>query len=162
MNIREIGLEELLDQREYRQSLILKAQKDFPKHTIISYKLNIPGPLKNNEKYLYVFEEGLSLLSKLKIHDDLRFNPTGPEAILLSSEDKETVKKQMISIEENFALGRLYDLDVLGISRNDLDVNPRKCLICEDEAHNCSRSKRHSLKDVLSRIDQMIENYKND
>lgn len=160
MNIRKINLEEMLEQREYRQALISQTKEKFADKTIISFKLNIPGPIKNNENYKFAFEQGLKLIDDYKIIHDLRNNVTGPEAILVSDETMEKTKLRMIEIEDHHPLGRLYDLDVLGISRSDLEQAARKCLICEDEAHNCSRSRKHPLEEVLSVIENTIQSYK--
>ena len=160
MNTREITLEEMLDQRELRQELIQKTLKKYPDYSIVSYKLNVPGSIKNNRDLKYAFEEGLKLLKDFKLVYDLRDNVTGPEALLISDKDARVIKKQMIEIEDSFDLGRLYDLDVVGVSRRDLNQSARKCLICEDEAHNCSRSRKHGLEEVLEVIYQMIDKYR--
>lgn len=162
MNIREITLEEMLNQRELRHNLILEIKKRFPQSTIISYKLNIPGPIKNNSHFQYAFQEGLKLLKNYDLLYDFRNNVTGPEAILVSQEDPNKLKAKMIDIEDNFELGRLYDLDVTGVNRSNLNIPARKCLICEDDAHGCSRSRKHNLDDVLDTIYSLIESYKND
>lgn len=162
MNTREITLEEVLEQRDRRQELISEMINTYPDTTIISFKLNIPGPLKNSENYLFAFEQGLELLSDYSLIHDLRESITGPESLLTSKESVEETKLRMIEIEDNFKLGRLYDLDVIGISRSDLNQPPRRCLICNEEAHSCSRSRKHGLDIVLSTINTMIEDYKND
>lgn len=161
MNIREVTLDEMLDQRELRQQLIKQASINFPNCSIISYKLNIPGPIKNDDLLKYAFETGLSLLQDFELIYDFRRNVTGPEAILISTMDKNDTKLKMIQIEDEFELGRLFDLDVDGISREDINQKPRKCLICEDEAHNCSRSRKHGLNEVIEVIYEMITNYRN-
>lgn len=159
MSTLNITLEDMLDQREKRAFQISEVKNRYPQQSIISFKLNIPGENKNNEKLLFAFNEGLNLLDYEIIYDE-RSNKTGPECILISNDSKEDVKAKMIAIEDTHPLGRLYDLDVLDIDRSELNISPRKCLICDDEAHVCSRSRKHGLSDVLEKIYKMIDEYK--
>lgn len=160
MNTLNITLEDMLNQREKRAYQINEVKNKYPNKSIISFKLNIPGPNKNNKELLFAFNEGLNLLDYEIIFDE-RLNNTGPECILISNDSKEITKVKMIEIEDNFSLGRLYDLDVLDIDRSNLDIQARKCLICNDEAHACSRSRKHGLTEVLDKIYKMIDEYKN-
>lgn len=161
MKTREITLEEILDQREKRMYAIEETQDKYPNHSIISYKLNIPGPLKNNELFLYAFEEGLKQIKGAKMIVDWREKLTGAEAILIYDKAVQETKLDMIEIEDHFPLGRLFDLDVLGSDRKALNISPRRCLICDDPAHVCSRSRKHALDEVLEKINQIILDYKN-
>ena len=45
------------------------------------------------------------------------------------------------------------------ISRNDFDINPRKCLLCDKPAFICMKEKNHSVHEVLSYIDLLIYQY---
>ncbi len=70
----------------------------------------------------------------------------------------------MILIEDNHPLGRLLDIDVYDaeynqISRSDLGHKPRACLICDDIAHYCIRSNKHSLAEVQNVIREMLIDY---
>lgn len=159
MKIREITLEEVLDQREQRMYAIEKVQADYPNHSVISYQLNIPGPLKNDADLLYAFEEGLKQIQDAELIVDWRENLTGPEAILVHSKDVHATKLDMIQIEDHFPLGRLYDLDVAGADRKALNIAPRQCLLCEEPAHMCSRSRKHGLEEVLEKMYSMIHEY---
>ena len=56
----------------------------------------------------------------------------------------------MIELEDHHPLGRLWDLDVLApeqgqLSRQDLGFPARQCLVCDEPAHACARSRRHPL-----------------
>lgn len=159
MKIREITLEEVLDQREQRMYAIEKIQADYPNHSVISYQLNIPGPLKNDAELLYAFNEGLKQIKDAELIMDWRENLTGPEAILIHKKDAQAAKVDMIQIEDHFPLGRLFDLDVAGADRKALKIAPRKCLLCDEPAHMCSRSRKHGLDEVLEKMYNMIQNY---
>ena len=61
-------------------------------------------------------------------------------------------------------LGRLFDLDVLhtdgrSLSRREFDLPPRRCLICDDLAAVCGRSRRHSNEELQVRIRQILHTY---
>lgn len=159
MKTQEITLEEVLDQREERMYAIEKVQADYPNHSVISYQLNIPGPLKNDPQLLYAFEEGLKQINDAELIVDWRKNLTGPEAILVHKKDAQATKVDMIQIEDHFPLGRLFDLDVVGADRKALDISPRKCLLCDEPAHVCSRSRKHGLEEVLEKMYTMIQEY---
>ncbi len=159
MKTREITLEEVLNQREERMYAIEKVKIDYPNHSVISYQLNIPGPIKNDDLLLYAFEAGMKQIKDAELIVDWRENRTGPEAILIYEKDANQTKLEMIKIEEDFPLGRLFDLDVAGADRKALDIAPRKCLICNEPAHVCSRSRKHGLEEVLNKIYEIIEDY---
>lgn len=162
MNIRDIQLFEMLEQREKRAEQIEDTKERYPSKSILSFKLNIPGPEKNNPQLLFAFEEGLKLLDDLNIIVDERLNVTGPECILISNLSSIDLKKKMLKIEDEFYLGRLFDLDVLDVDRSTLNIKARKCLICNAEAHVCSRSRKHSLDIVLEKIYEIIEKYQSE
>lgn len=161
------SLIQVMDRREERVFYIKKLlnEKD---NVVISFKLNIPGEIKNNSKILEVFNIGKENIkktlkeNKLEIIKDKEFNLiTGPEYIaLINSRDSLNIKKLMVAIEEN-GLGRLYDIDVENrdgaISRKELDIKDRKCFICDNSSKVCSRSRAHSVEDMLLKIESIIE-----
>jgi triphosphoribosyl-dephospho-CoA synthetase len=75
------------------------------------------------------------------------------------------VKEKTILIEEKNHLGRLVDLDVFNeaaITRKDLQCEMRKCLICDNYAHICARSKAHSDIEVFDKINEIINEFLTD
>ena len=72
------------------------------------------------------------------------------------------VKEKTILIEEKNSLGRLVDIDVFNetaISREDVECETRKCLICDNYAHLCSRSKEHNDTEVFNVIREIISDF---
>ena len=77
-----------------------------------------------------------------------------------------SIKKLMLSIEENTPCGRLFDIDVLTgsldgdipvkVSREELGYGKRKCLLCESDAFTCVRSGRHRVPEVMMKAVQLI------
>lgn len=110
---------------------------------------------------------------------------TGPEYYMLLDLPAEVLKTVMIDIEQQHPWGRLLDLDVLycapreaksqllaseedasliatelikSISRKDLQLPTRRCLICEEDAKVCGRSRTHSVEEMQAAIAELIEN----
>ena len=163
----EISLSELLDSRERRaahQKMLMNAYGGL----LISMTLNIPGSVKDRPSYRRVLEIGMErLLANIPqeaiVWKEQMFLPTGPEAYMIIREDAfsaEDLKRLTVSLEDADDLGRLMDIDVLtgngGISRADLGIHDRKCLICDNRAKLCARSQRHSIEDLLQKIEQIL------
>ncbi len=114
------------------------------------------------------------------LHEEFRPLATGPEAYLVAQGDaassaavsanlaQETlaldIKKAAVSVEEGSALGRLFDMDVLipgetfaqSISRSQLGAAPRRCLLCEEDAKACARSRAHTMDQLLEKINEIL------
>ena len=158
----KVSLEQVLWSREKRVATQKELLEKYP-GTLICFMLNIPGPEKVNELFEKVFYEGLEKIqNKLeteKISTEVRLvqeNITGYEGYLVVKADGCQVKKLMIALEET-KIGRLYDIDVLEkentkISRNDLGFPERKCLLCDNPACQCGRSRKHSIEELRKKI----------
>ena len=165
-----VELPKMLDARERRQFV---QQKLLGEHQLplISFTLNIVGPIKVFPLAIRTFEEGLSMIRtqcmawKLPIVEEKRIEDiTGYEAFLVIDSDARTVKEILCRLEERTPLGRLFDLDVLSpdgtkISRTDFHMPPRKCLLCNQDAFVCSRSRTHSVDEILTRECEIMEDY---
>lgn len=142
---------------------------------LLCLTLNIPGPIKTFPLALDAFDEGLSEMLSCLSSDSLLYSEqskpvTGPEAYLLLKQSQDTglmcrrLKKRMSDIEEHHPLGRLFNIDVFGIdgqrlSRSELGLPPRSCLICGEPAVSCIQGKQHS-KELLSwRTAQLLNDY---
>ncbi|WP_138204854.1 citrate lyase holo-[acyl-carrier protein] synthase [Haloimpatiens lingqiaonensis] len=94
----------------------------------------------------------------------LEFTPEGPIFFMVVNKNIVDVKKLCITIEEKHPLGRFVDIDVYnekgqGISRRELGLSSRKCFICNEDAHLCVRSRRHSQKEIVDFIEKSFEEY---
>lgn len=166
----QVDLEEVLKNRDNRRNKIKKNLKNHPDKIVISYKLNTPGPEKINESLVALFDKGLEEIIA-KINEsiwnyelaEMWEEKTGKEAILLVTGDEIEVKKSMVDLEDGSKIGRLFDIDVISkdgdISRRDLKLEPRKCLICGGPVTICSRSRRHSVKEMQECIEKILEDY---
>lgn len=155
--------------RAERQQALL-AQYAAP---LISFTLNIPGPMKNSVAYLHAHDAGLRALHQALqqsgyqvLHEEARESVAGREAFLVVAGGVATAQKRLcISLEDQHPLGRLFDFDVLtsdgeAVHRETVGSVSRTCLICNELAHACARSRRHSLSELLAVIERLIANYR--
>ncbi|MBU3071858.1 citrate lyase holo-[acyl-carrier protein] synthase [Clostridium estertheticum] len=166
-----IILKEILEAREKRARTQTKLISMF-KTTLVSFTLNIPGQEKNNSIFKKAHELGINLLEKelgiqnVKVVNKLvNFTVAGTEAFLNIDMDPIQLKKITVSIEEKNDLGRIFDFDVINtngeqISRRQLNLALRKCLLCNENAKVCGRSRKHSIDDLLIKIYQVINAHK--
>lgn len=159
-----VELPQMLAAREKRFCL---QQELLQKHhcPLISFCLNIPGPVKTNSKLSALFVAGLQAISDSLAKAQL--NPiashethasTGDEALLVVDASPALLKELMTKIEESNPLGRLFDIDVLDRDGNKLSrTTPRRCLLCNEQAQACARSRRHSVEELTNYIAEILE-----
>lgn len=138
-------------------------------YSLISFSMNIAGEIKSFPFCLAAFDEGLKeLCSRIPKDKILHFEEsrknTGPEAFFLLSMRAEDVKKITVSIEESHPVGRLFDMDVLrpggkSVSRSEIGMPSRTCLICGEDAKVCARSRNHTLEVILWRTAQILNDF---
>ncbi len=153
----------MLARREQRAS----AQNSFLARyhsPLVSFTMNIPGPVKTNDSIRRAFDigqililEGLArlgakILAVSEIHED-----TGDELLLAVNSDPEIIKDMAEAIEDSSPLGRLFDIDIIGsngrkLSRKDF----RKCIICGKQAQDCARSRAHSVSDLQRAVNRLL------
>jgi len=138
---------------------------------IISISLVIPGPVKDTPEARLLMEAALHALKLLldrrkwpALSRELRLDPTGPEALLVVDAEPLALKRATVALEDEHPLGRLWDLDVIdpvqgSIPRRLLALPPRLCLLCNEPAHACARSRAHPLPELLEAIREKILAY---
>jgi len=161
-------LHKILEGKEKRAQLQKKLITEY-KSTLVSFTLNIPGMNKLGEKFKKVHEIGIKELEKellkrnvLVKYKKINSSDAGYEAFLCIAEDSITIKKITTDIEERSKLGRLFDFDVFDnnyklLSRTEISLPKRKCLLCDGIAVECSRSRKHSIEDILNKINEIME-----
>lgn len=169
-NYSKATLMQMLDIRELRamqQQNMLKRNGG----CVISFTLNIPGPIKLNPLIQKSFDEGLyqieTRLRQKGIHiveKEQTIKNTGCEALVCVLKNARDIKRIMVTIEEDHPLGRLFDIDVISkkghlVSRSMLGYHPRRCFLCDLPAHECSRSGRHDLELLQKHLEQMMTEY---
>lgn len=164
---RPITLPELLTSREARSA----RQSDWlNRHqcSLISLTLVAPGPLKDSLLTRRIFVSAWRALTVLAQQQDWRVLaqeafplPTGCEGLMAVDLSAETVKDAALMLEMKHPLGRLWDIDVLDangrlLSRRDVGLAPRRCLLCNRPANLCGRERTHSVDQLLAQMELML------
>lgn len=164
--INEKILLEILKSREDRANKQVELLKEYP-YSLISFTLNTPGEIKDNDLYRKIYKEGIkAILETLKSHNlkvifcEEISKITGPECYIIVATDAHNLKKLMVDIEDEHKLGRIFDIDVFDknheqISRSEMRLRPRKCLICNEDARICMRNRTHSYEELIRKVEDM-------
>lgn len=153
---------EILEAREQRVQLqrSLLARFSLP---LICFTLNIPGPDKTGPLAEKAFFLGCRLLQKqLKafstVHFEYRCTAAGWEGFFCVDAPAEALKEITVFLEDKTPGGRVFDMDVLTADGRKLERSaPRRCLLCENEAAVCGRSRSHSLEALQSQTESLME-----
>lgn len=165
-----VTLMEMLGAREARAMRQQQLLEEY-QLPVISFCLNIAGPVKNSPVLRRVFREGLERLTcallagRLDIvHREEVDEPTGCEALWVVRGDGRAVKELCVELEDRDALGRLFDLDVLDPvsgkwDRTQLGQPPRKCLVCGKEGKGCASRRLHTVEELQGATQVILEDY---
>ena len=160
----EVSLQEILAAREERvrrQQQLLKQWAS----PLVSFTMNIAGPVKNSPLIRRGFWEGLARLEKALPPEKLLFReesdlPTGCQAFLSVAMPSEQLKAICISIEEQDALGRLFDMDVLDADGGKPERGgQRGCLVCGAPGRGCAARRVHSVEQLQAATGQILEDF---
>ena len=132
---------------------------------VISFCMNIPGPVKTNEQIRAAFESGKTALltrleqSSAEIKNFLEIHEkTGDELFLSIDCPAEKIKDITTEIEETHPIGRLFDMDVIDTDGQKLSrPSYRKCIICGCQAQECARTRKHTVEEMQAEIEEMLK-----
>lgn len=165
----EVTLDELLLSRDNRHQMHLELLKQYPGRTLVSVTMVMPGPVKSNFISLSLADKAEAFLhhyQPLQIeHITRRDLNTGSEIYFISRMPILETKALCCRIEDEHPLGRLWDFDVIQpdstpLSRTEIGLAPRKCIICgNQDAINCIRARRHSKPDLYARVEELFQQY---
>ena len=162
-SIRRVRVSDILlarDERAERQWAFLR------RHAVplISFTMNIPGDVKHDPLIERAFFEGVRRVRReigrmgakvLEEKETISF--TGCEMLWAVRWDALELKSRMCRIEEADALGRLFDLDVIGSDGSHLSRgSERECLICGAPVRACARSRAHSAQELYEKAREII------
>ncbi len=160
MNIKE----NILIVREERMNLI---RETFNQNNlfIISIKCNVCGDNKNFDYFEFVKKYFLNLILNtfhIQSYDYYKSNDGNYYLVQIKDSDQIQVKSKLVELEEGL-LGRVVDLDLYtnlekSITRSDLGLGSRKCIVCNDDTITCMKEKRHSVEEVLDATKTSIQN----
>ncbi len=163
----EITLQDILSAREQRvqKQQVLLTQFQRP---LICFTMNIAGPEKLNDDILWGFRLGnqwlqVQLADLRVLHHEEQILPTGCECYYVVDAPAEQLKHRTTQIEDSAPVARLFDIDVLDCSgqkleRSALGYAHRTCLICDQPAHICGRSRAHSVEQLQKKTAQLLQN----
>ena len=164
----KISLDQLLasrDQRWHRQQELLR---EHPDETLLCLTVIMPGAVKRNRFSLVVAQAATEAM-RVAFADSItwmeeRDLETGFEAYAFTTHPLLDAKRMACHIEEEHPLGRLFDLDVIDttgtpVSRSAIGAEPRRCLLCQQEARFCMRNHTHSREELQARIEKIVDEY---
>lgn len=173
MEYTPVTLQELLQAREHRWSIQCELLNRH-KLPLISFTMNIAGPLKNSDLIHRGFLYGDALLREELLTSGFRLaeaqlfhENTGNEGFYLVDAPAEDLKRLTMSLEDSLPLGRLFDMDVLTpekvqLSRKKLGFPLRRCLICGQDAKICARSGIHTPEELQKATVKILKDALND
>lgn len=164
---RAVSLPALLTSRECRQA---RQQAWLAQHecTLLVLTLVVPGPVKDSALTRGIFNLGWAALLRLCAEQgwpspqaEALALATGCEGFVALRVDAQRVKDCAMQLEVSRPIGRLWDIDVLDtqgriLSRRDIGLPERRCLLCGQPAKICARQRRHSSEQLLHEMERMF------
>ena len=161
--MREVTLQEILDARDRRAEAQRRLLKQLAR-PLISFTMNIPGPVKDSPMIRRAFDEGLRMLddalgeagiacaSRQITHAD-----TGNEFLCAVKASAAAVKEICTRIEDGSPMGRLFDMDVIGLDGQKLArKEERRCLVCGASGRGCASRRLHSLEELNAAVTRLL------
>ena len=162
-----VTIEEMAAARESRAMAQMTLLSRHKNAVVVCLTMNIAGPVKRSRRIDRAFSEGehvvRAVLSPHKMHFAHAIHEkTGCEAIFCVEGDPFEIKRRLCALEDAQPIGRLWDIDVLfgmgeKVSRTQLGLPPRKCLLCDQDAPVCARSRAHSVDELLAKTNDLID-----
>ncbi|GLI55697.1 citrate lyase holo-ACP synthase [Propionigenium maris DSM 9537] len=154
----------ILDAREARVERMERLRDEYPLPSVV-VRCNYPGAKKDNptsRKVVEALREEVERILGTDIKKTERIESfEGLTYIYMVEGDTGRLKEQMMELEERHPYGRLADIDVYhgdgrGIGRGEIGRSPRRCYICQEEAHLCVRSRKHTLEELEKYIEMKV------
>lgn len=167
---REVTLMEMLEAREARAGRQRELLEEH-RYPLVSFTLNIAGPMKNSPVLRRAFREGLERLEAAlaaqglrSLHQEEVNRPAGCEALWVVDGPARTVKELCAQIEDWDPLGRLFDLDVLDPEggkwdREELGLPPRPCLVCGKAGKGCASRRLHPVEEIQGKTQAILRDF---
>lgn len=163
-----VTLEQMLAAREARGERIAAALDRAP---LVSYTMNIAGPVKNSPLIRRGFGEGLRVLTSAFATHGMPLcllngtdSATGCEALFSAGGDALAVKRICAAIEDAGDLGRLFDMDVIDkdgrkLDRSELGLSERGCMICGAPGRGCAARRIHSAEELRAETERRLRGH---
>lgn len=153
----EVTLQEILAARERRvagQTAFLEKG-----HPVVSFSMNIAGPVKRTKAIERAFFYGVSLLRQNLpiLQEELTLENTGCEGLFSVAAAPEEIKRICLNLEESTPLGRLFDMDVLTENGEKLTRDTQRgCLVCGKPGRQCAATRAHSVEELQAATQKRI------
>ncbi len=153
--------------RDARQELLSRALCG-GRPAVLFVSLNLPGPDKSPPGATALFRRGGEQIAEtfpgsllLAVDRDA----LGHFALRVLDAEPLAVKRLCIVIEESHPAGRLLDLDVYSpasgqIGRAHLGLPARRCLLCDQPAVDCMRTRRHASGEVIALAHELLAHFR--
>lgn len=131
---------------------------------LVSFTMNIAGPVKNSPSIRRGFSIGRDLLlgqlqrvkAPLVCREEID-EVTGCEGFYVVDLSGAALKELTVEIEEHTRLGRLFDMDVISPSGEKLErAIARRCMICGRPAQECARSRMHTVTELQRKTHEIL------
>ncbi len=161
--MREVTLQEMLDARERRAEAQRELLAAFAL-PVLSFTMNIPGPIKDSPTIRRAFDEGLRQLD-LALNDagyatlsrQVRHAVTGHVFLCAVQADAAELKAICTQLEDASPMGRLYDMDVIGPNGQKLArAEERRCLVCGSVGRACASRRLHDLDELNAAVAHLL------
>ena len=165
----EVTVPDMMQAREARFFMQQTMLARYPGAALVCLTMNVAGPVKTTPAIERAFAWGMEHVravlagSRILFEADIH-EKTGPEAVFAFSGDAREIKRRLCLLEDGLAMGRLLDIDVIKpdgekISRTEIGLPARKCLLCGEDAPVCARSRTHTVSELFARTHQIIEEH---
>ena len=166
----EVTLEQVLAAREarVREQEQLLAEYGAP---VISFTMNIPGPVKNTPLIHRAFFHGCAELKNAlgSAGLDIAWKSeetalTGCEALYAVRGEAPEVKRICTEIEDATPLGRLFDMDVLAadgrkLDREEVGGGERNCIVCGAKGRGCASRRTHTVEELQAAARRILHTH---
>lgn len=138
------------------------------KTPLLIMKFNYLGQIKSNDiidNIIKIMDEVVSdIFNSYICFKLLRITEEGPYSIIMINKNAIEIKKTSIEIEDKHTLGQCVDIDIYDknmkkISRIDLGYELRKCYVCNNNAKQCIKEKRHTNNEIMQCIIKKYKEY---
>ncbi len=133
---------------------------------LLSISLRLPGELLPSPEGRALLAEAADLAATQPLLAQTRETHVAPEGwrVFALPGDALKVKQTVMELEEQSPLGFFLDLDVIGpagrpLSRKELNLPPRPCILCGGPAKVCHRAGLHPRPAVTGAFRRHLEDY---
>ena len=167
--MQEVTLADMLAARDARAAAQEAMRAAHPGAVLLSFTLNIPGPIKNSPAIERAFTFGCKAIEDILqsypiLGHEKRILFTGCESLWAVEADALTLKAACTAPEDDLPLGRLFDIDVLTpdgikIDRSAVGKPERGCMVCGAPGRGCASRRLHSVAQLQKAVWNLMDGH---